>query len=88
MAELLGARDREYLDGLEKKFQKKVEIIGQKGWKPDQFRVAGKLSSDIAAEEVKQAAAFSPGPAPMRSAGAVGGARDSKRRRRGGRGRS
>ena len=31
-------------------------MVGQKGWKPDQFRVAGKMSTDIAAEEDKAAA--------------------------------
>ncbi len=63
----------------------------QKGWKPDQFRVAGKMSTDIAAEEAKQAAAMSHA-APMRSIGAIGGGgggggSGGKRRRRGGRGR-
>nr|MBP6845506.1 Rne/Rng family ribonuclease [Kofleriaceae bacterium] len=59
VAELLSTRERDYLDGLEKKLQKKLEVSPQKGWKPDQFRVAGKMSTDIAAEEAKQAAAMS-----------------------------
>ena len=95
VAELLNARDREYLDGLEKKFQKKVEIVAQKGWKPDQFRVAGKMSSEIAAEETAQAAALGlapPARASSRSSSSSSGSGDGagangKRRRRGGRGR-
>ena len=91
VAELLSTRERDYLDGLEKKLQKKLEVSPQKGWKPDQFRVAGKMSTDIAAEEAKQAAAMSHA-APMRSIGAIGGGgggggSGGKRRRRGGRGR-
>jgi len=93
VAELLSTRERDYLDGLEKKLQKKLEVSPQKGWKPDQFRVAGKMSTDIAAEEAKQAAAMSHAAPPMRSIGAIsagggGGGGGGKRRRRGGRGRS
>ena len=89
VAELLSTRERDYLDGLEKKLQKKLEVVSQKGWKPDQFRVAGKLSSDIAAEEAKQAVALGHSPAAARTpAGPVGAGAAGKRRRRGGRGRS
>jgi ribonuclease G len=87
VAEVLSREEREYLDMLEKRFQKKLEVVPQKGWKPDQYRVAGRMSSEIAAEA---------GPAPTSSghhhhaSGAVGGdsaAAAKKRRRRGGRGR-
>jgi ribonuclease G len=85
VAELLSKQDRDYLDHLEKRFQKLITVAGQKGWKPDQFRVAGKMSTDIAAE----AAAEGPknGHGPARSAGASSGGGRSGRRRRGGRGR-
>jgi ribonuclease G len=56
VAEVLQRQERDYLDSLEKRFQKLIIVVGQKGWKPDQFRVAGKLSTEIAA----QAAAESP----------------------------
>jgi len=82
VAEILGRDEREYLDMLEKRFQKKVEVSAQKGWKPDQYRVAGRMSTDIAAAEE----ASSPAPAAVAGNGnARGGSR--KRRRRGGRGR-
>ena len=50
VAEILSRQERDYLDHLEKRFQKKIEVVPQKGWKPDQFRVAGKMSTEIAAE--------------------------------------
>lgn len=50
VAELINRYEREYLDQLEKRFQKKIEVVAQKSWKPDQFRVAGRMSTDIAAE--------------------------------------
>jgi len=50
VADLLSKQERDYLDHLEKRFQKLIIVIGQKGWKPDQYRVAGKMSSEIAAE--------------------------------------
>ena len=93
VAELLSTRERDYLDGLEKKLQKKLEVVAQKGWKPDQFRVAGKMSSDIAAEEAKQAATIAghapqPRSARVSSGDSSGGSgAGGKRRRRGGRGR-
>ncbi|HVK75008.1 MAG TPA: Rne/Rng family ribonuclease [Kofleriaceae bacterium] len=80
VAEILAQRERDYLDGLEKKFQKKLEVVPQKGWKPDQYRVAGKMSTEIAAEEAKQAAALGHAAPPS-------AVRGGKRRRRGGRGR-
>ena len=49
VAEVLQRQERDYLDHLEKRFQKKIEVVPQKGWKPDQFRVAGKMSTEIAA---------------------------------------
>jgi ribonuclease G len=103
VADLLSKQERDYLDHLEKRFQKLIIVIGQKGWKPDQYRVAGKMSSDIAAEA--EAAAPKNGhahghasrPSSASStgtgtgAGAGGGGADRggrRRRRRGGRGRS
>ena len=102
VAEILSRQERDYLDHLEKRCQKLIIVTPQKGWKPDQFRVAGKMSTDIAAE----AAAMSPGPknghthppgerstSSSGSSSAGGGAggdrgnRGGRRRRRGGRGR-
>jgi len=86
VAEILNRYERDYLDGLEKKFQKKLEVVPQKGWRPDQYRVAGKMSSEIAAEEAKQAAQLAGHANPARAAN-NGDARGKKRRRRGGKGR-
>jgi hypothetical protein len=97
VAEVLQRQERDYLDSLEKRFQKLIIVVGQKGWKPDQFRVAGKMSTEIAA----QAAAESPHahiPHPPRNGGSGGGGQQAggggggggggrRRRRRGGRGR-
>ena len=77
VADVLNRYERDYLDHLEKRFQKKVEVVAQKGWKPDQFRVAGRMSTEIAAAE----AAATP------TNGAAAAAAKRKRRRRGGRGR-
>ena len=55
VAELLSREERGYLDHLEKRFQKLITVVGQKGWKPDQFRVAGKMSTEIAAEAAAMA---------------------------------
>jgi ribonuclease G len=97
VAEILSRQERDYLDSLEKRFQKSITVVGQKGWKPDQFRVAGKMSKEIAAEAAAQAA---PHPHPHRggggggqnsnagsSGGGSGGGGGRRRRRRGGRGR-
>jgi ribonuclease G len=84
VAEVLQRYERDYLDGLEKKFQKKMDVVPQKGWRPDQYRVAGRMSSDIAAEEAKQHAQMEGHTRPSRASEAAGG---KKRRRRGGRGR-
>ena len=85
VAEVLQRQEREYLDSLEKRFQKLITVIPQKGWKPDQYRVAGKMSSEIAA----QAAAESPAPHAHKNGapGGGGGGGGRRRRRRGGRGR-
>jgi ribonuclease G len=90
VAELLSKQERDYLDHLEKRFQKPIVVTGQKGWKPDQFRVAGKMSTDIAA----QAAAEAPRnghthqqPPSGERRGGGGGGGGGRRRRRGGRGR-
>jgi ribonuclease G len=86
VAEVLSREERDYLDHLEKRFQKPIVVTGQRGWKPDQFRVAGKMSTEIAAE----AAAEMPknGHAHGHSGGGGGGdRRGGRRRRRGGRGR-
>jgi ribonuclease G len=85
VAELINAREREYLDGLEKRLQKQLEVVAQKGWKPDQFRVAGKMSTEIAAEEAKAAVALGHAP-PPRAPSSGGNGSGGKRRRRGGRG--
>jgi ribonuclease G len=45
VAELLRTYERDYLDDLEKKFQKKVDIQGVKGFKPDQYNVAGRTGA-------------------------------------------
>src|SRR4029079_3787992 len=80
VADLLSKQERDYLDSLEKRFQKLITVIGQKGWKPDQFRVAGKMSTEIAA----QPAAESPHPHPAKNGSATtgGGGGDKNRRRR------
>jgi len=86
VAELLSKQERDYLDHLEKRFQKLITVVGQKGWKPDQFRVAGKMSTDLAAAAAAEAPKNGHGPA--RPAGASsGGSGRGSRRRRGGRGR-
>jgi ribonuclease G len=88
VAEILQKQERDYLDALEKRFQKMITVIGQKGWKPDQFRVAGKMSTEIAAQAAAEAGAAPPpknGSHP--SGGGGGGAGGKRRRRRGGRGR-
>jgi ribonuclease G len=91
VAEVLQRQEREYLDSLEKRFHKMITVIGQKGWKPDQFRVAGKMSTEIAAQE---AAELPPaqrpkdsGPAHHSGGGGGGAGGGRRRRRRGGRGR-
>src|SRR5688572_3034916 len=55
VAEVLSRQERDYLDHLEKRCQKLIIVTPQKGWKPDQFRVAGKMSTDIAAEAAAEA---------------------------------
>ncbi|MGE0546496.1 MAG: ribonuclease E/G [Kofleriaceae bacterium] len=95
VAEILSKFEREYLDNLEKRFQKKIEVVPQKGWKPDQFRVAGKMSTDIAAEAAALAShnghhhhgGSSGGGSSGSGGGGGGGGGGRKRRRRGGRGR-
>jgi hypothetical protein len=87
VADLLSKQERDYLDHLEKRFQKLITVVGQKGWKPDQFRVAGKMSTEIAAEAAE---VTKNGQGQARaSAASAGGDRDRnrRRRRRGGRGR-
>jgi ribonuclease G len=81
VAELLSRQERDYLDHLEKRFQKLIIVTPQKGWKPDQFRVAGKLSTELAAES----AAGAPSNGAPASGGGDRGARGGRRRRRGGR---
>ncbi|HSD91117.1 MAG TPA: Rne/Rng family ribonuclease [Kofleriaceae bacterium] len=93
VAEVLQRQEREYLDSLEKRFQKMITVVPQKGWKPDQFRVAGKMSSEIAAEAAAEAPHVhvphsqnrNGGGGPQGGGGGGGGGR--RRRRRGGRGR-
>ena len=97
VAEVLQRQERDYLDSLEKRFQKLIIVVGQKGWKPDQFRVAGKMSTDIAAQAEAEAPTRPHHHRP--SGGGVGsqqanggggggnGGGGRRRRRRGGRGR-
>ncbi len=96
VADVLQKQEREYLDSLEKRFQKLITVIGQKGWKPDQFRVAGKLSTEIAAEAAAEAPRHAPhahkngashGGGGERGGGGGGDRGGRRRRRRGGRGR-
>src|SRR5512144_775478 len=92
VAEVLQKQEREYLDSLEKRFQKLITVIGQKGWKPDQYRVAGKMSTEIAAAAAAEAPAHhhhAPrnGSPPGGNRGDGGGGGGRRRRRRGGRGR-
>jgi ribonuclease G len=87
VAELLSHQDRDYLDHLEKRFQKLITVVGQKGWKPDQFRVAGKMSSDLAAEAAAEGPKNGHSHGQPRSTGAAPSGGRSGRRRRGGRGR-
>ena len=88
VAELLSKQERDYLDHLEKRFQKLITVVGQKSWKPDQFRVAGKMSTEIAAEAAADAPKNGHSHA-TRSGNASSGDRGSRRRRRrGGRGRA
>ncbi|MCG8418680.1 MAG: Rne/Rng family ribonuclease [Proteobacteria bacterium] len=44
VADLIRKFDREYIDELEKKFHKKVDITGVKGYKPDHYKVMGRGS--------------------------------------------
>ena len=96
VAEILSRQERDYLDSLEKRFQKSISVVAQKGWKPDQFRVAGKMSTEIAAEAAAEAAPHphrggstgGGGPSNGSTGGGGGaGAGGRRRRRRGGRGR-
>ncbi|HUJ59719.1 MAG TPA: Rne/Rng family ribonuclease, partial [Kofleriaceae bacterium] len=83
VAEILQRQERDYLDSLEKRFQKLITVLPQKGWKPDQFRVGGKMSTELAAQAAAEA-----GPPPKNGTpGGGGGGGGRRRRRRGGRGR-
>src|SRR5262245_64312430 len=89
VADLLSKQERDYLDHLEKRFQKLITVAGQKGWKPDQYRVAGKMSTEIAAGAAAEAPKNGQGhsQAARASSAASSGDRNRRRRRRGGRGR-
>ena len=76
VAEVLSKQERDYLDHLEKRFQKLIIVIGQKGWKPDQYRVAGSSPSTSAHSGVptvsgRSVAAFSAEVNVVSSIGAV-----------------
>jgi ribonuclease G len=73
VAEILSRQERDYLDSLEKRFQKLITVIGQKGWKPDQFRVAGRMSTEIAAEAAAEAAPHVHRPPASNGGGGGGG---------------
>lgn len=102
VADVLQRQERDYLDSLEKRFQKLIIVVGQKGWKPDQFRVAGKMSTDIAAQAEAEAPTRPHHHRPSGGGGGGGGGGQQpagggggggnggsgrRRRRRGGRGR-
>jgi ribonuclease G len=99
VAEVLSRQERDYLDYLEKRTQKLITVAPQKGWKPDQFRVAGKMSTELAAEAAAQGGghvhigergerpASGGGERSGGERGGGGGGRQNRRRRRGGRGR-
>jgi ribonuclease G len=96
VAEVLQRQERDYLDSLEKRFQKLIIVVGQKGWKPDQFRVAGKMSTDIAAQAEAEAptrphhhrpSGGGGGGGQQQAGGGGNGGGGRRRRRRGGRGR-
>jgi ribonuclease G len=87
VADVLSKEERDYLDAMEKRFQKKLEVVPQKGWKPDQYRVAGKMSTDLAAEAGPAPAAHGHAHSAAAGAAAGNGNAAKKRRRRGGRGR-
>jgi ribonuclease G len=87
VADVLSKEERDYLDAMEKRFQKKLEVVPQKGWKPDQYRVAGKMSTDLAAEAGPAPAAHGHAHGAAAGAAAGNGNAAKKRRRRGGRGR-
>ena len=92
VAEVLSREERDYLDHLEKRCQKLIIVVSQKGWKPDQFRVAGRMSTEIAAQAAAESPPRNGEPHAHPAAGAerTGGDRGNRggrRRRRGGRGR-
>jgi ribonuclease G len=84
VAEVLQRQDRDYLDHLEKRFQKLITVVGQKGWKPDQFRVAGKMSTEIAAEAAAEAPVHHHARPPGGGGGSGGGGGDRGGNRGGG----
>jgi ribonuclease G len=47
VAELLAQFERDFIDELEKKFQKKVEIMGVRGYRQDQFKVTGRGQAGV-----------------------------------------
>jgi ribonuclease G len=75
IADLLGQHEREYMDELEKKFQKKVSIQGVRGYRHDQFKVTGRGGEVVAARASQTAA----------SGQERNGQRSERRGRRGGR---
>ncbi|MBK7535032.1 MAG: Rne/Rng family ribonuclease [Myxococcales bacterium] len=94
VADVLSREERDYLDHLEKRFQRKIEVVPQKSWKPDQYRVAGKMSTEIAAQEAAAAGHGGGGGSggngarsPARETRDLRGADNGRKRRRRGRGR-
>jgi ribonuclease G len=87
VAEILQRQERDYLDSLEKRCQKLITVVAQKGWKPDQYRVAGKMSTEIAAQAAAEAGTAAPKNGTPAGGGGGGGGGGRRRRRRGGRGR-
>jgi ribonuclease G len=78
VAEVLDRYERGYLDGLEKKFQKKIDIRAAQHMPPDQYKVEGRT--------VKVEEPAGGGPKGGGGGGAGGGGKNGRRRRRGGKG--
>jgi ribonuclease G len=81
VCEVLEKYERPYLDGLEKKFQRKIDIRGVPGLPPDQYKIEGRT---VKVEE--PAGGGGPKGKPSRGGSGGSGSGSSSRRRRGGKG--
>ncbi|MBK9072179.1 MAG: Rne/Rng family ribonuclease [Myxococcales bacterium] len=87
VVEIITRDEREYLDFLEKKFQKAIALVPQKSWRYDQYRIAGKMSSELIASEKKlPSQGGSAGGQSSESADGTSGGGGNRTRSRGGRG--